>query len=326
MKKVLLGSTALLLSAGVAAADVAVSGDGRMGIVQDAETISSDPDLGFTSRIRIAFSASGETDAGMAFGGSIRADNAAGGASGTAGSVFVEGTFGKFSMGDVSGAAEAAVGDVSGLGLTGLDDFNENIYLNNNTDVDSTDDDVDATAAVRPVLRWDYSFGAGTVYASYSNPSAVGATGGIFDGQEIEAYSVGADYTFNNITLAAGYETLDAEVDGTFDHWMLGATAVFGDATIKATYGDSSDLDLTQWALSIDYVFGATTVTAYYRDLEVTLPGVGGPALIETDGFGIGASYDLGGGASIVGGYADIDDGIASTSDSRYDLGLNFSF
>ena len=314
MKKVLLASTALVLSAGVAAADVAVSGDGRMGIKDD---FGSDTDLGFTSRIRIAFSASGETDAGLAFGGSIRSDNSAGGASGTAGSVFVEGSFGKISMGDVSGAAEAAVGDISGVGLTGLGDVNEGIYLSNNTDVDATDFDDDAFSAVRPVARYEYSFGAGTVYASISNPDATGEVGGAPE-VDVDVYSIGADYSFGNVTVGAGYENVDlsGDISDSIDHWVIGGSAAFGDATVKATYGDSSDLDLTQWGISLDYVFGATTVTAFYRDVEADL----GSGDVDEDGFGLGVAYDLGGGAALKGGYVDFAD------EDAYDFGISMSF
>ena len=83
------------MSAGFAAADVAVSGDGRMGIV------STDGDSLFSSRMRIKFSGSGTTDAGLSFGGSFRANDASGAKSGTSGSVFISGAFGKISMGDV---------------------------------------------------------------------------------------------------------------------------------------------------------------------------------------------------------------------------------
>ena len=329
MKKVLLASTALVLSAGVAAADVAVSGDGRMGIKDD---FGDSSDLGFTSRIRIAFSASGETDAGLAFGGSIRSDNSAGGASGTAGSVFVEGSFGKISMGDVSGAAEAAVGDVSGVGLTGLGDINEMIYLSNNTDVDATDFD-EQGLGVRPVARYDYSFGDGTIYLSASNPAAAidldcsGLTDpspeldacNALNGEDVTTYGIGADYSFGNFTIGAGYESLEIGSDSA-DHWAIGGSAAFGDATVKATYGDSSDLDLTQWGISLDYVFGATTVTAFYVDKEASL----GDGALEQDGFGLGVAYDLGGGAALKGGY--VDRTTNGVSEDAFDFGISMSF
>ena len=72
MKKLLLATTALTLSAGVAAADpVSLSGDARMGLVYDGD------DVKMTSRARVAFTLSGETDGGLAFGAGFRADNAA---------------------------------------------------------------------------------------------------------------------------------------------------------------------------------------------------------------------------------------------------------
>ena len=118
--KTLLTSTALLLaSVSFASAEITLSGSARMGVIDDF----GDDNTGFTSRARVEFSLSGETDGGLSFGASFRADNASGANSGTAGSVFVSGAFGKLSMGDVDGAANAAVGHVDGVGLTGLGDL-----------------------------------------------------------------------------------------------------------------------------------------------------------------------------------------------------------
>ena len=47
---------------------------------------------------------------GLEFGASIRADNAAAGNSGTGGSQYLSGSFGKISMGDLNGADEDMVG------------------------------------------------------------------------------------------------------------------------------------------------------------------------------------------------------------------------
>lgn len=282
MKKVLLASTALVLSAGVAAADVSVGGDGRMGIVS-----INGADAAFTSRVRISFSASGETDGGLAFGGSIRADNSAGGAAGTAGSVFVEGSFGKLSMGDVSGAPEAAVGDLSGVGLTGVGDLNELTYLSN---------------ASRPAARWDYMMGDLGLHVSADNPAPAGD----------QAYGVAVTYSMGDISMGLGMED-----NGAASHIVAGVTAGFGDATVKVAYGDSSDLDFTQYGVSLDYGFGATTVTAFWMSKESGTV----PALNVGDSYGLGVAYDLGG-ATLKGGIADSD----SLTDMSYDFGISFSF
>ena len=231
MKKVLFATTALVLTAGVAAAEVSTGGSGRMGVVS-----INGGDLEFTSRIRITFAASGETDGGLAFGGSIRADNAVGGNAGTAGSVFIEGAFGKLSMGDVSGAPEAAVGDVSGVGLTGIGDFNEFTYLSNSD---------------RPAMRWDYVTGDLGFHVSADNPGPAGD----------QAYGVAVTYGMGDISFGLGYED-----DGVDDHTIVGVSAGFGDATVKAVYGDSSAGDGDQMGVSLDYVAGAATITAFYTE------------------------------------------------------------
>ncbi len=286
MKKVLLASTALVLSAGVAAADVSVGGDGRIGITSyDAV---NDGDLTLESRIRISFSASGETDAGLAFGGSIRADNAGGGASGTDGSVFIEGSFGKLTVGDTSGAPEAAVGDASGVGLTGVGDFSELTYLSNNTGLG---------ADAREAARWDYTTGDLGLHVSTDNFGPAGDN----------AYGVAVTYSAGDFSFGAGYEEL-----GDLEHLAAGVTAAFGDATVKVVYGtldNGAFTDDDQYAASLDYVSGATTLTVFGRK--------------NFDGdnaFGVGVAYDLGGGASLKAGYADQEDV------TNYDFGISMSF
>lgn len=321
MKKVLLASTALVMSAGFAAADVSVGGDGRMGVIgggsDDTTTTAVDEtDLSFTSRIRISFAASGETDAGLAFGGSVRVDNYESdqATNGTEGSVFVEGSFGKITMGDTSGAPEAAVGDLSGVGLTGLGDFNELVFLSN---------------ADRPAARWDYVTGDLGLHISADNPGSANDT-----------YGIAVTYSTGGISFGLGYESaeiLDADIDllgvtapggdAEADHIVGSVTASFGDATVKVAYGQADvdvagvdEFDFEQMGISIDYVAGATTLTAFYTDFS--LEDSAGATVAETDAVGIGAAYDLGGGASLKGGVVDVD----GEDDARYDFGISMSF
>jgi outer membrane protein OmpU len=283
MKKVLLASTALVLSAGVAAADVTTSGSGRIGIV---DTIAGD-DIAFTSRVRIAFSGAGETSGGLAFGGSIRADNAGNGNSGTAGSVFISGDFGRLTSGDVSGAPEQAVGDLSGVGLTGLGDYSDMSYLSN------------SGAAVRPAIRYDYSFGDFGVHVSADNPFPAGD----------QAFGVAVSYSGGLFDAGLGYEAV-----GDDNHIIGGVEVAFAGATVKVIYGqaDVGGVDLTQVGASVDVEFGATTVTAFFSDNEIR----GG----AQEAFGVGVDYDLGG-ATLSAGYVDAD-----TDGDGFDFGISFSF
>ncbi|MCR8724947.1 porin [Frigidibacter sp. ROC022] len=295
MKKILLASAALVSLTGAAMAEVAVSGDGRMGIIYDGT------DWDFTSRIRITFTATGETDGGLAFGGSVRADNAGvtgctdfvagdcgsltkGGVAGAGGSVYISGAFGKLSMGDVDSAAEAAIGQVSGVGLTGLGDMNEIGYLG----AGASDSD--------PVLLYTYSSGDFTVYASLS------------DGNPNESYGVAFKYAPGNYSVSLGYEdnTTDSQI-------VVGGSATFGDATISAVYSSHDLANMDEYALSLDYVFGAATVTAFYHGVDNAA---------NDNFYGLGASYDLGGGASIVGGVVSGD----NMADPIMDFGISMTF
>lgn len=340
MKKVLLASTVLAMSASVAAAEVAVSGSARMGVAYNSEAPN---ELGFTSRVRVAFALSGESDSGLSFGASIRADNAAAGNNGAqrtagtagtpptivddgdggfivipgtpgtpatfgdvngagsqgAGNVFVSGAFGKLTMGDVDGAAELVTGDLAGVGLTGLGDTNENAFLSN------------GGVAARSAARYEYSTGGLTFAVSANNPQ----NDTEFDGN---VYSIGVKYSVDAYAFGLGYET--AEIDGeSVDHIIGMAQGTFSGVTVKATYGEASDLDLTQYGVSATYKMDALGLTAFHRVAELG---------IRKDKFtGIGASYDLGGGASVVGGLVDVNRGIGGGADeTRADLGLNFAF
>jgi outer membrane protein OmpU len=305
MKKILLATSALAMTAGFAAAEVTLSGSARMGVIQDF----GDVDAGFTSRARVEFTLSGETDTGLSFGASFRADNASAANSGDGGSVYISGAFGKLTMGDIDGAAQQAVGNVDGVGLTGLGDINEAVYLHN-----FLNDAADAAGGFNydPSASYEYSTGAFTGIISSSNPAS-----GLGD----EVLGLGLKYSAGDYTVALGYEEI-----ASIDHVILGVGANFGPVALKANYGrlSSGGTDLDQYHVSATYTMDALSLTAFVADEDdfapVLLPPDGDP--LGRSGYGIGASYDLGGGAKVVGGYVKDD----LLDDSAFDLGLSFSF
>ena len=304
MKKVLLATSVLAMTAGFASAEITLSGSARMGVIDDF----GDDNTGFTSRARVVFTLSGETDGGLAFGASFRADNASDANSGDAGEVFISGAFGKLTMGDIDGAAQQAVGNVDGVGLTGLSDLNEAIYLHNATD----------SAASDPSAAYEYSTGAFTAIISASNPDN---NAGPLGADRDSVLGLGLKYAAGNYTVALGYESSDDLGLGVgADHIILGASATFGAVAVKANWGraeDDNGVTADQFHLSATYTADALAVTAFYSDEEDFLPLFG-----QGKGYGLGASYDLGGGAKVVGGYAKND-----TADTdAFDLGLSFSF
>ncbi|MBS3979264.1 MAG: porin [Rhodobacteraceae bacterium] len=310
MKKILLATSAMVLAAGAASAEVALSGSARMGLVYD-ETEGTNGETFFSSRVRIVFTASGETDTGLSFGASMRADQEAGNDAGNGSpgdgngdsTVFISGAFGKLTMGDVSGAADALVGQVSGVGYGPNDALQEIGFIG-----------TDKTAAYYEYSAGALTFGLG-VGQTYS------ATG---NADTNDAANIGVKYATDAYSVALAFETNDVA-----EMISLGGSATFGAATVKARV---SDIDVatadTVWALSVDYAMGATTLTAFYTDFGNTNPGAitSAPAVgADTQHIGIGAAYDLGGGASVAGGIVQ-QKNAAGTDPMFADLGLKFSF
>lgn len=342
MKKVLLATSALVMTTGFAAAEITISGDARMGLHNGFVLGTGDDETGFTSRARVKFTLSGETDSGLAFGGSFRADNAGNAASGHAGSVYISGAFGKLSMGDVDGAATAAVGHIDGVGLTGLDDLNESTYFANGGLGDVTDlESLGEAASVTddPTALYEYTTGGFGLYISATQPRYAFDSDGAGDMWEGDAYALGANYTVDAYKFSIGYESLDLnDLDSTdsvgVDQWVLGADATFGSFTVKARYGQGdvesggvAAADFEQLGLSGTYSVDALSVTAYVQNKQYSFPT--GANIEEIQAIGIGASYDLGGGASVVGGIAQLESqsfAAPSEDDTAFDLGLSFSF
>jgi outer membrane protein OmpU len=289
MKKILLATTVLAMTASVAAAEVAVSGSARMGIINNGV------DTEFSSRVRIQFDGSGTTDGGLSFGASMRADqfggndnNGSNGSSGNVGTtngdstVFVSGSFGKLTMGDVAGgASDNLVGQVSGVGFgaSAADAKQEIGFLGG-----------DATAA-----RYDYTSGALSVSVGIGQPT--GAT---------EGKSIAVKYAPGTYSVALGYS--DTVADSQMD--LLGS-ATFGAATVKARIADRDSAADIAYAVSLDYVAGAATITAFAAS-NVDFAGA--------DTTGLGVSYDLGGGAAVKAGVVD------NNGTTVYDAGVTLSF
>jgi outer membrane protein OmpU len=353
MKKLLLATSILAGTAGMAAAEITLSGDARMGFIDELFPDTVDDDIIFTSRARVTFTFSGETDGGLAFGASFRADNSSSASAGEAGSVFIGGAFGKISMGDVDGAALAAVGHVDGVGLTGLGDRNESVFIANGglDDDDLNDFDIQDSDTLTddPSVLYEFTTGGLGLFLSVTNPgheTQVGIGGAPVDADGI-AWAIGANYTLDAFKFGIGWEDLQVDAIGgpagfDADHLILGADGTFGAFTAKVRYGTadltafdgagaSTDIEFDQWSLSGTYAMDAISVTGFYNNKDFGLPTALATAGVVDDieSIGIGASYDLGGGASVVGGFVDesrdFGDG-TSESDSAFDLGVSFSF
>ena len=132
MKKVLLASTALVATAGFAAAEVSLSARAEMGIFGGSTDNTTGPTRGgasidesqtrFFTDIDVTFSLSGETDGGLSFGAAVDLDEGGAGAAAVANNdddggiaIFLSGDFGTLTMGDTDGALDWALTDAGNI-------------------------------------------------------------------------------------------------------------------------------------------------------------------------------------------------------------------
>lgn len=305
MKNIILATTALVATAGVAAADVSIGGYARFG----AAYSNNADDWNTASRLRLQFDVSTETDGGIVFGARQRFQTeenlSTGGATdpnNSNGARFYMSTNGfTLAMGNILGVIEAA----------------PNLYLPT------------ASAGVGLEGNGFYSLAANTssnggrfAWTAYDSAGA-GAQEGVevlysMSGFGVHLHStdvsagIGANYTFSGYTVAAAYEDFDngdsilfASVGGTigaFDVALAYADTEFGGA------------DAQKWSLKGGYDFGTgLTVYGFVASED-------GPA---NESYGLGASYDLGGGVSLEGGITQTDD---VADDTLVSLGAFFSF
>jgi outer membrane protein OmpU len=305
MKKVLIATTALVMTAGVAAAEshlgVKVSGTARMGVVYDGT------DTVFSSRVRIIFTASGETDGGLSFGAEVRNDQSGVGNTANGDStVYIKGAFGKLTMGDVSGGPDALVGQTSGLGYGPNDGLHEIGFI----------------GTTKTAAYYEYSTGALTigVGAGQTNTALTDNVAGV-GGNTADELNIAVKYVTGDYSFALGYETADTDGNlaagitaDSIDQVSASASAKFGGATVKAKVADDSRVADLAWSLSVDFAVSGANLTAVYTDF-----GTGNDTFA-----GIGATYDLGGGATLAGMIGQ--DENAGVSDTVADVGVKFSF
>ena len=349
MKKILLASTALIASAGFAAAEVVVGGDGYFGAAlstYDGEGFfeTRNGELStyvFVYDLDFDFTATGTSDSGLTFGASADVDDIGQGQSqgplGYEGEMFVSGDFGTLTMGDVDGAAELVVGDLAGVGLTGLGDLNEMIYLvDGNAQPDGS-----------PLALYEYTVEGLTLGLGVTDDKSwtIGA------GYETDMWSVGIGYesvkdgaaitiyqpgTFAPTVDAQGNIVLGSSGIGGISintpddaHQTIGqASVTFAGVTLKGAYGliDLENAgDMAQYGISASYGMDAITLTGFWRGTEFDFDNSN--INDQTNNFfGLGLAYDLGGGLAIETGVTQADYDFLDSNVVIADFGLSFNF
>ncbi len=339
MKKVLFATTALVASAGMAAADghagVALSGSAEMGVVGGSgNTVTQ-----FHQDIDVTFTLSGETDSGITFGAAVDLDEIAGGATGATNNdfgtaVFISGDFGTLTLGDTDGGFDAGMQEVN-IGSPGSINDAETGHAgySGNAGLDGAYDG--------QILSYSYSVSGFTITGSiemdddatradtfptaaptaapllFNLPIAAGDTdaGDNLTGDAV--YGIGASYAGSfgggSYTIGAGYQAVN-DMDPTtagaqgFDITGISATvaldsglsaginySVINVNNPNATYNFSG----THMAVGASYAFGDITVHANYGQFDWDSTAT----VVDSSGYGLAASYDLGGGLSAHLGY-----------------------
>lgn len=380
MKKVLFATTAAstLLIGGIASAQgVALFGDARLGLGYniyndgsirsefDADgNVQAPDDLRAISRVRFGVNMTGETDSGITFGATIRADNSQGGQGGTlgqtAGSVFVSGSFGTLTLGDTNAADEQAVGDVPGdFSLTGLGDLDETRYISNGGSFGSDSNfNFASNAEARPTIRYDYDIaGFGLSLSSNRDLTDIGVGANYSADFGGGSWSVGGGYyDFADFTTDPSDPELvcvDANADGVCEtveiqanagvfvpggqQWTIGLTGDYDAFSFGTTYtsidsddnADGIEFKADNLLLGASYTFDAWSVGAVYGKI---LNGEGSAEAIDgADSYELSAQYDLGGGAALMGGVRrtyDLTNEDGTEGDAIYigDFGISMAF
>ena len=303
MRKLLIASTALVATAGMAAADISMSGYAEIGMRDGGGTVGVE----MHNDMDIGFKLSGASDNGLTFGASIDLDEVSNGIASTGGSqaVHVSGAFGTLTMGDTDGALDKVNAEV-GMLTAIADDHTSHAGYNGGAGLDSGD-----------ILRYD------TSAAGFGISASIGQDDGATN-NDVMGY--GLTTTLGTVALSVGYQT-----DNTQDITAVSAKTTVGGLTLTANYSEAT-MDATAAVAAVSASITAATATAVAFNvlavtslaaidnsyehtglgLGYTVSGVNLSANYgsydyddgsQADGFGLAANYSLGGGATVMVGY-----------------------
>lgn len=326
MKKILLATTALVATAGFAAAEVKISGSAEMGII-DGDHLGT---AQFHTDTDITFTLSGEADNGLTFGSKIKLEEAAGGIATSIEddfAVWIAYGGATLTMGDTDGAFDWAMKEV-GIGGSIADDHTTHAGFNFNSGLDGTYDG--------QIARFDYSYDAFSVAISAEIDDT-----GTFDPIWGLAFKYSGQLAGLDLGVGVGYQTVDfgggfnvdvigVSLDTTFDNGLQ-AVVNYSETDLNDFIGET----VSHWGIGLGYTMNALTVSANYGEFEA-----GGA---NNSGFGLAANYDLGGGLEVQFGYgsSDVDvltagglfgvgggrfDAVALGDSDSYSFGLAMSF
>ncbi|MGR3376586.1 porin [Salipiger abyssi] len=332
MKKILFATTALVATAGVASAEVALTGTAEMGIYNpNSETAETQ----FFTDFDIRFTLSGEADNGLTFGATIDLDEAADYSDDVGGNdtgvfelpsrqggeaVFISYGGATLTMGDTDGAYDARIPEMALAGGTLNDDETVHLGFNHGdgdafglTGLDGFGDG--------QIARFDYAYNSFTFSLSAEQVADGADVSGIGDTVWGLGVSWSGQVSAIDLTVGLGYQTLEDVADVTGLAVTGGfANGISAGLTYSVTDIDGLSDDVTHVGLGFGYEMNAIAVGVNWGQFEYDGD--------NQSGWGLAASYDLGGGleARLGYGYSDMEGVWGSGDYNTWSLGLNMSF
>ena len=295
MKKLLIASTALVATAGIATADVTISGYAEIGVVDYGTAVGME----MHSDMDVTFKLSGASDNGLTFGASIDLDEVANGIASTGGSqaVHVSGGFGTLTMGDTDGALDKANAEVASLTAI-ADDHTAHSGYNGGAGLDAND-----------ILRYD------TTYAGFGISASL-AQSDVAVANDVIAY--GVTTSLGTVAVSAAYQS-----DNTRDITAVSGKTAVGGLGITANYSEASmgtaATSYEHTGVGLAYTLNGVNLHANYGNYDFDNG-------TNADGYGLAANYGLGGGATVMVGYGNGTAQGAAADVTTFSVGLGLSF
>ena len=319
MKHILMATTALVSAAGIASADVSLSGWAEMGMAG-----GNGGETEFFQDIDVTFKMSGETDGGLSFSAAVDLDengafttNDDGGSS-----INISGGFGSLTLGDTDGALDWALtegGNVKNGGSLADDETTHagyrGAYLDGNED--------------GQILRYDNTMGSLAIAASIEMDE--GLASNALSSAAANATVAGTMAVRNTFTPnAAGTVATASTADANGNIATIGAVAAIVEGDDSSTaLGVKYNMDLMggSLALGAGYQVAAERVTyiAAGTDLANNTIQTQTLAIADTSAVGFSATYAASSGFSIGIAMTEYDDfvGVNARADTAADAGHN---
>ncbi|EBA11243.1 porin [Roseobacter sp. CCS2] len=322
MKKVLLATTALVFTAGFAAAEghgasITISGEAVAGLkyVEDADEET-------TQFVELDFGVAGKTttDGGLEVGASFDLDIDTGssiedgnldskdGALITDEEFYVSAGGITVTIGEPGAADDNVVGTLSDVGFDGIgiDDTAETFFDNNSQNI---------------LVKGE--FGAITVAASADmseNGDEASEDYGVAAGYDAGTFSVGVSFTNDEVGPLGNSDV---------ETFAIGGSLTAGGADIDLFFHNASSDDFdANPAIDADSISGYGASVAYPVGALTIVGTIGATDLDEDEvDFGVGIEYDLGGGVTLAGGIGQVDSPILDDdSNTVADMGIKVKF